>query len=1103
MRYRAIVSLANEDPANAWLEAPPSMWCDFNERAFAVRRGEDLLVTSRRPVAGWAELTRDERADIFALMEGLESAPAAVRFDLQAPGGRWYLCVSQNSSVFLTLPGFLAGEEQHLLPALQRGIASSTAVDLLSAFVKQSGVDALRNDLEDALRRGARVRVLTGDYLGITDPDALRTLHRMTEEFPTFAAAVYHCEEQVSFHAKAYIFACGADVAAYVGSSNLSRTALTSGVEWNLRAIGGDQADELAAIRAGFERLWRAPATNLLTTAWIDAYAARPRPALAWDRPAPVPPPPEPHAIQREALAALADARASGARRALVVLATGLGKTLLTAFEAQQLSVRRVLFLAHREEIIEQARMAFALVFPDGKLGVYSGPRREREADFVFATVQTIARPEHLATWPRDHFDLIIVDEFHHAAAASYRRLIDHFTPRFLLGVTATPERADGDSLRDLCEDNLVFRASLVDGIERGHLVPFVYHGLRDEIDYAKIPWRSGRFEPAALTAALATQSHAEQTLLGYCRLAPEQPRRGLWFCASIAHAEFMAEFLRRAGVRAVAVHSGPGGASRSASLEQLASGQLEAITAVDVFNEGIDVPDINVVVLLRPTESRVVFLQQIGRGLRLPERSVKPRLVILDFIGNHRSFLAKPQALLFLLGRELSRGGAVRALAGGALAHPSGCEVHIETEVIDLLAALGRQDSGDAVIQEYTRLRAALGRRPTLSELAAAGVLLQPLAARFGSWWDLVAEMGDLEPEEAHVLARRGEELVALEVARVRKSSAWEVLRAWITLGGVRAPVAHSRLPGGGGELLVRLWPGTLTVRRDAVQLRSPVAATDRSVLEDMIEEVACARAGEARRVEARNAASGDIVRKVSHNKRHPILFIDRPPDLEEGEIDVWVGDARYKFDVARQAVNVARTRHGKRNVLGPLLHDLLGPTAGASGLDHRVALRKEGAHWVLTRAEPRPVELSPSLPFYSDLAVACGIGDTQHSAVDEARSIRVDSTESVDPRRDFVVRARGDSMDGGRRPIRDGDLVLCRRQEPSPPLDYVENRPCLLVGTLGPDMSEAMIKVPVRRGEAWALRSWAKGQVDLSVSRWVELRVAARVLEVVQQRS
>ena len=600
----------------AALEGP---WLASNATAFAVVGPEagTLLISTRQAAARWSALSPDERGDVLALVDALGGGGGRVECELDAPPDvRWHLRLRRPAGTFASLPGFVAGEEQHLLPALRAALARADEVDLLAAFVQRSGVRLLRDDLEDALRRGARVRILTGDYLGLTAVDALRDLDAMTEEFAGLQVAVHQCEGATSFHPKAYIFRSGAASVAYVGSSNLSRSALTSGVEWNLRAIDDAHGRELTAIRARFSRLWDAPQTVPLTAAWITAYAARVPVAREWDPPEP---PPTPHGIQREALAALARAWAADARRGLVVLATGLGKTLLAAFAAQQMGARRVLFVAHRGEILTQARRAFERVLPTRSTGLFQGPRRDGAADLLFASVQTLARPEHLATWPRDHFDLIVIDEFHHAAAASYRRILQRFTPRFLLGITATPERGDGAALLDLCDDNLVFRADLARGITCGRLVPFAYHGLCDSVDYQAIPWRSGRFDPAALSRALATISHAEQALAGYRAHAPMSPRRGLWFCASIAHAEFMAKFLADRGVPAVAVHSEQGGAPRGESLRRLMAGELEAITTVDVFNEGVDAPDINVVVLLRPTESRVIFLQQIGRGLRLP----------------------------------------------------------------------------------------------------------------------------------------------------------------------------------------------------------------------------------------------------------------------------------------------------------------------------------------------------------------------------------------------------------------------------------------------------------------------------------------------------
>ena len=1081
-----------------------------NERALTTRGDEgELRVAPRRRVGRWDELTAEERADVLALIDALGADGGSVRFEFVAPAGeRWYASLRRGDAGFVALPGFVAGGEQHFLDALRGALGQAEAADLLAAFVQRSGVGLLRDDMVDALRRGAQLRLLTGDYLGITAPQALRELCELAEEYAGLKVKIYRSEGR-SFHPKAYMFRRGGSALAYVGSSNWSREALTDGVEWNLRAIDAVHPGELRAIAARFERLWRAPAAVLLTQAWIEDYAATVPEAqrLAWDPP---PPRPEPHGIQLRALAALASTREAGHVRGLVVLATGLGKTLLAAMDALQMGARRVLFVAHRAEILEQARRAFAWVLPDRSAGRFMGGVRETAAELVFASVQTLGRPEQLRQWAADHYDLIVIDEFHHAAALGYRRVLTYFRPRFMLGLTATPERGDGAELWTLCDDNLVFRADLAEGIAAGRLVPFAYFGLKDSVDYQAIPWRSGRFDPEALSQALATQSHAEQALQGYLAHAPEGPRRGLWFCASIRHAEFMAEFLRERGIRAVAVHSEPGGAPRSASLRALAAGEIEAITTVDVFNEGVDVPDVNVVVLLRPTGSRVVFLQQIGRGLRLPESSHKPRLVILDFIGNHHTFLARPQALLDMIGVHTGGRAAIRLLRDAELRLPPGCSVNIEVELIDLLARLGRVEAGDATLAAALRLCDELERRPTLVELGGAGVQVLAPARSFGSWWELLArpELDALGPEEARVFAARRDELVALEMSVDRDVGSWSALRRWIEAGGVERAIASED-----AVAIAALWPAALLRRGEAVGLRVPASAEDLPVLEAMLDEVAAAREDEARRRAAVAALPVGLHCTVGLSGRwrpnavgrsgkalkppKPILRFERGA-MEEGVREVWVEDDPYLFDFVKIAVNVATTREGGPNVLGAILAGLFGPDAGKPGTDHAVVLREREGRLTLEVLNTEEAADGPALPFYADLAVACGVAPVQHEDA-TPRAMRVRSEQRLDPRRHFVVRASGDSMNGGPRPIRDGALVLCARFQAVEP-ELVDGKPCLLVATVGPDMSEAMIKVPTRRADgAWVLRSWSKGQVDLAIDRWEDLRVVARVIEVV----
>jgi superfamily II DNA or RNA helicase len=502
------------------------------------------------------------------------------------------------------------GGNDPLLPHLRAHLASAVRVDIAVAFVLERGVAEIDEHLKDLVRRGGRLRMLTGDYLDVTEPTALlRLLDLATlagQGTGVVELRVFETAGQ-SFHPKAYILhLADGDGVAFVGSSNLSELALGRGIEWNYRVVPARDRAGFGTLVAAFETLFRHPNTTPLDAAWVSRYGAR----RSTERrrtvdlvPEPLPPPPEPHDVQREALIALERTRAEGNAAGLVVLATGLGKTWLAAFDTSRPEYRHVLFVAHREEILAQAFATFRRIRPTALLGLYTGDEKAPEADVLFASVQTLGRARHLGQFPPDAFDYIIVDEFHHAAATTYRRLIDHFEPLFLLGLTATPERTDGGDLLALCGENLVYRCDLWDGIRRGLLAPFHYFGVPDEVDYRNIPWRSTRFDEEALTQAVATQSRAQNAL--------EQHRlragtRTLAFCCSTRHADFMAEFFRNAEVRAVAVHSDTTGAPRAASLERLEAGDLDVIFAVDMFNEGVDLPHVDTIMMLRPTESRI-----------------------------------------------------------------------------------------------------------------------------------------------------------------------------------------------------------------------------------------------------------------------------------------------------------------------------------------------------------------------------------------------------------------------------------------------------------------------------------------------------------------
>ena len=711
----------------------------------------------------------------------------------------------------------VSGGDDPFLPHLCQAISRAAEVDLAVAFITASGLRLLLPDLYDALgaasdtaRPPARLRVLTSDYLDVTDPDALRLLLLLQEKGAE--VRVYEAGQR-SFHLKAYLFTRYAESGethgtAFIGSSNISRQALRDGLEWNYRIDYPGDGGFFEARRA-FAAIFADPRTVPLTDAWIEGYEARRIPPRR-----PVAPgseegqeAPRATSVQLAALAALQATRRQGFCRGLVVLATGLGKTWLSAFDAAQVGARRVLFVAHREEILDQAAETFLRIRPRARVGFYRGQAREVEVDVLCASVQTLSRSAHLGRFSPAHFDYVVIDEFHHAAAATYRRLLNHFAPRFLLGLTATPERSDQSDILSLCDDNLVFTHDLFAGIEDGLLAPFHYYGIYDDsVDYREIPWRNGRFDPEQLASKLATLARARH-VLGKWRQYGQQ--RTLAFCVSLRHAEFMAAHFRQDGVPAAAVYAGSA-LSRGDALEQLRERRLAVIFSVDLFNEGVDLPLIDTVMMLRPSESKVLFLQQLGRGLR---RAVgKLRLVVLDFIGNHRSFLHKPSALLNIGASYRQLAAFARQVESQSLLLPAGCYINYDLELIALL----KSRDGEGCAQDYAALREGLGRRPSLGEFYRSGANLQSMRRQFGSWLEFVRLMGDLEPAEALVAVSQGEFLRQVESRRMTNSCEMVLLEALQELDAWQSPPTLAALAERSWQVLQRRRPLLADVPHD-----------------------------------------------------------------------------------------------------------------------------------------------------------------------------------------------------------------------------------------------------------------------------------------------
>ena len=429
---------------------------------------------------------------------------------------------------------------------------------------------------------------------------------------------------------------------------------------------------------------------------------------------------------------------------------------------------------------------------PESRLGFFTSDENAIDADVVFATVQTLQR--HLESFASSSFEYIVVDEFHHTSAATYRRVLNHFEPRFLLGLTATPERFDGADLLALCGDNLVYRCDLVEGVRRRELAPFHYWGVADTIDFRPIPWRNGRFDPAALEAAVVTKERAEAA---HREWAARAGNRTLAFCSSIRHAEYMATHFCALGVSAIALHSQSEPSLRPRVIDQLERGDIQVLFTVDLFNEGVDVPTLDTVLMLRPTESPVLFLQRLGRGLRLAPG--KEHLDVVDFVGNHRAFLAPARTLMTLrLGRPPTNSELLEAITGREFELPAGCSVEYTLEAIQLLESLvqeRRPGATDVLRDLCLQLADEEGLRPSALQVALAGGNIRAARRRAGGWFELLEQLDLLTEPERDVLPVGGSFLTEVATTAMTKSFKMVLLQALLHDGRLRSGATLSEL--------------------------------------------------------------------------------------------------------------------------------------------------------------------------------------------------------------------------------------------------------------------------------------------------------------------
>ena len=497
------------------------------------------------------------------------------------------------------------------------------------SFIKKAGLVLILNDVESALSRGAKGKIITSTYQNFTDILSLKLFLSLSIKYKNFEC---HLDDQSfgenGFHSKGYIFEFGDYYELIVGSSNITRFALIKNIEWNLSLITKDKDKLILDTIYEFNHLWEK--TYKLTQELIDNYMMKLDYAIEkWDMDyiqsfTTV----KPNYMQRVALREIRRYRDMGINRALVVAATGSGKTYLAAFDARNFSAQKLLFIVHRDTILNDALKSFSKVFGDTvSYGLFNVDYKETDSDFVFST--NVMMSKNLHSFNKNHFDYIVVDEVHHAVASTYESIINYFTPQFLLGLTATPERMDNQSVFDIFEKNVPYELRLRDALLNDLIVPFKYYGIRDElIDY-------GEKDVRLLAKQMSSTVHCEFIAEEIEVHKPQNKLKAIGFCRTIDHARQMAESMEMLGYNTTYLIGGNNTGERIKAFKDLQdeTNQLEIIFSVDILNEGVDIPGINMVLFLRPTESSTIFIQQLGRGLR--KYDDKKYLTVLDFIGN------------------------------------------------------------------------------------------------------------------------------------------------------------------------------------------------------------------------------------------------------------------------------------------------------------------------------------------------------------------------------------------------------------------------------------------------------------------------------------